>query len=181
MDYSTSICCRGDVLNKPLTSNVLFHVYLLPRWRAYRTPDQQWIIPRLFVAAVTCLPNHCLAMVVFVTVCTLHDERQCLTEHWRRMISSFVLTCHQCGLSLQIVSAISWKTQYALCLHRSVCTEHESPCRKQRFAIPLLNFRTKKKERLDFAPYHCSARQSCVVFIARVAPYWLSYWYEVGR
>jgi hypothetical protein len=51
------ICCHGNV--------------------TYRNIIQQWIIPWLFIAAKTCLPNRCLAMVIFVTI---------LTSVWKHLI-----------------------------------------------------------------------------------------------
>jgi hypothetical protein len=52
------------------TSSVilLFCVDPLQRIRAYRPVAQQWTIPRLFVATGMCLPNRCLATVVFVKI-----------------------------------------------------------------------------------------------------------------
>jgi hypothetical protein len=51
-----------------LCYSVFFCVYPLQVESAYRTVAQQWIIPRLFFATRTCLPNRCLAMLVFVTI-----------------------------------------------------------------------------------------------------------------
>lgn len=71
------------------------------------------------------------------------------------------------GLLLEFLSPSALRTQYI----GSVRTEYASPYRKQRSAIIVLGFRVKEKEQLDFVPYHCHERQSCVVFIARVVPY----------